>query len=688
VRRAAGRGLFLVARAALLVAVAVALAPVTAVAAGAFAWAWWRGAPPRRVYLTARWCLPMVAGWLAAVAAWPADAYPVGAYPAGVGPGAWWLRVAAAPYRAWDAMWRLLEHGHLVAAAVSAAPPAVPLGILAGGACWAYRGLRMRSGAGGLTPEAPGAFDARQWRHQARAARALIAAPGSLPLLSRGGHVTAGATIRAVRHGAGPAASIPYERLRAHQVVIGSTGTGKTTLLLRLWAGFMAAGLRRYAAGSGRQPLLVVLDCKGGASSRKVADRTRRVLRDAGARSTAIWPDEASLSLWTLPPDRLVTTLLDLIEHGTGGAAFYTDVMEALVALAVGAPCGPPASSADFLARLDADWLAAVYGAAGDGEAVATIRSGKRAFEDVRLRFRALWRRLGAGLDGGSSFADADAWYCVLEGTAEGSVAEAQARALTDLLAFHALGGEREILLCVDEFSAVSRRLPIWRLYERARSLGLAVQVSAQSWEGLAETDDERHRVAATAEGGIWLLRTPRPEPVAALAGTMPAVDTSRRFSGAGAWGDDGLSRARLAPVLDGDLVRRLEVGQVCYVYRGGVTFLQIKRLTGRQAAIGPGVGGPAPTAAAPGAGAGAGAGVGPAAEPPTVPLPVIGAVADAGGAPGAGAPWETGARTAAGPGRPPWPMPGPGRPAWPMPGPALPDVSEVLDEAFGERRE
>jgi hypothetical protein len=673
VRRAAGRGLLRLARAALLVAVAVALTPVTAVAAGAFACAWWRGAPPRRVYLTALWCLPMVVAWLAAVAAWPARAYP-----AGVGPGAWWLRGMAAPYRAWDAMWRLLEHGHLAAAAVSAAPPAIPLGILAGGACWAYRGFRMRSGAGGLTPEAPGAFDARQWRHQVRTARALIAAPGSLPLLSRGGHVIAGATIRAVRHRAGLAASIPYERLRAHQVVIGSTGTGKTTLLLRLWAGFMAAGLRRYAAGAGQRPLLVVLDCKGGASSRKVADRTRRVLRDAGARSTAIWPDEASLSLWTLPPDRLVTTLLDLIEHGTGGAAFYTDVMEALVALAVGAPCGPPASSADFLARLDADWLAAVYGASGDGEAVATIRSGKRAFEDVKLRFRALWRRLGAGLDGGSSFGDADAWYCVLEGTAEGSVAEAQARALTDLLAFHALGGEREILLCVDEFSAVSRRLPIWRLYERARSLGLAVQVSAQSWEGLAETDDERHRVTATAEGGIWLLRTPRPEPVVALAGSMPSVDTSRRFSGAGAWGDDGLSRARLAPVLDGDLVRRLEIGQVCYVYRGGVTFLQIKRLTGRQAAIGPGVATTTPAAAAPGADAGANAGFGLAAEPPTVPLPVVGAAPGLGGIPVPGPPWEAAGQPAA----------GPGRPTWPMPGPALPDVSELLDEAFGERRE
>jgi hypothetical protein len=740
VRRALGRGVWWLVKVAGVVAGMVAVAPVTVVAACAFWFGWWRGWPPRRIYAAALWCLPMLVAWLVAVAAWPVRAmggegqghpgtgtggnaagsgivrpgHP--AYPAGVGPGEPWFRVTAAPYRAWLAMWRLIEHGHLVAAAVAVAPPAIPLGIVAGGLGWTYRLLRMRTGAGGLTPEAPGAFDQRQWRHQVRTARALIAAPGSLPLLSRGGHIVAGATIRAVRpstgrrsagqhsagqHSAGRAAAIPYERLRAHQVVIGSTGTGKTTLLLRLWAGFMAAGLRRYGAGAGRRPLLVVLDCKGGASSRKVADRTRRVLRDAGARSTAIWPDEASLSLWTLPPDRLVTTLLDLIEHGTGSAAYYTDVMEALVALAVHAPCGPPVNSADCLARLDADWLAAVYGASGDGEAVATIRSGKRAFEDVKLRFRALWRRLGAGLDGGSSFADADAWYCVLEGTAEVSVAEAQARALTDLLAFHALGGDREILLCVDEFSAVSRRLPIWRLYERARSLGLAVQVSAQSWEGLAGSDDERQRVAATAEGGIWLLRTPRPEPVVALAGTVASVDTSRRFSGAGAWSDDGLSRTRLAPVLDGDLVRRLDVGQVCYVYRGGVTFLQIKRLTGRQAAIGRSAAVSAQAAAAPATVPARFPGGfpavfpggfpedygGTASDPPTAPLPVIGAVPVSGTAPGA-----TGPAPVSWPPREPAGRPGPGIPgtAWPgapVPGPLLPDASEVLDEAFGERR-
>ena len=525
---------------AALAAVAAALAPVTLAAAAAAAAGWWRGWPPRRLYAVAAWCLPMIAAWLAAVAAWPARAAGSARSP---GRGA--ARPASVPGRCgcgslprrtghWLASWQLAVHGHLAAAAVAAAPPAVPLGILAGGLAWQYRLFRMRTGAGGLTPAAPATFDSRLWRRQVRTAKALLAAPGALPLISRNGLVVTGAAIRSVRHRAGRAAAIPYPRLRSHQVVIGSTGTGKTTLLLRLWAGFMAAGLRRYAAGAANRPLLVVLDCKGGASSRKVADRTRRVLRDAGARSTAIWPDEASLSLWTLPPGQLVTTLLDLIEHGTGGAAYYTDVMEAIVSLAVGAPGGPPTCSADFLARLDPGLLAASYAASGDGAAVTTIRSGKRGFEDVELRFRALWRRLGAGLDGGGSFGDADAWYCVLEGTAEGAVAEAQARALTDLLAHYAVGGQREILLAVDEFSAVSRRLPIWRLYERARALGLAVQVSAQSWEGLADTDDERQRIAATAEGGIWLLRTPRPGPVSDLAGTRAVRGHDAAVRGAG----------------------------------------------------------------------------------------------------------------------------------------------------------
>src|SRR6202042_317081 len=203
-------------------------------------------------------------------------------------------------------------------------------------------------------------------------------------------------------------ASIPYARMRSHQVVIGTTGTGKTTLLLRLWAGFMATALRRHAAGQGRLPLLVVLDCKGGADARRIADRARRVIGLAGARATAIWPDEASLSLWALPPAQLTTTVVDLIEHGTGAAAYYADVMEAVVALAVEAPAGPPCGPAEFLARLDAGCPTVAYSAAGPASDLGLIRSAGRQIGEIALRYRTLFRRLGGGLDGPGGFGDAD----------------------------------------------------------------------------------------------------------------------------------------------------------------------------------------------------------------------------------------------------------------------------------------
>jgi hypothetical protein len=644
VLRALARLIWRLLRIAVLVAALVLAAPAVLVAAYAAALAWFLGWPPRQLYRAAAWCLPMLAAWLAAMAA---DGRP-------------WPQLAAAPYLAWLATWHEAAAGSYLKAAVTVAPLAIPLGLIAGGLAWSWRIYTMETGSGGLAPSAPAAFDQRQWRHQVRTARARIAAPGSVPLLSPDGGVVAGATIRAVRQPARPLAVLPYPRLRSHQVVLGTTGTGKTTLLLRMWAGFMTRGMQLHAAGRAPRPLLVVLDCKGGADSRRIADRARRVLRGAGAASTAVWPDEASLSLWALPPRQLVSTLADMVESGTGGAAYYADVLEEIVRLAVEAPCGPPASTADFLSRLDANWLGLAYAGAPDDGSAGLLRSSAGHVGDVALRYRALLRRLGSGLDGPGGFGDADAWYCILEGTAEIAVAEAQARALVDLLAWFAAGGSpgggspgrararRDILLAVDEFSAVSRRLPIWQLYERARSLGLAVQVSAQSWPGLAADEDERYRVATTADGGIWLLRTPHPEPVAALAGARRVVDTARRLLGVPLWAHEGLSRAEGTPVVDPELIRGLDVGQAAYIYRGGVTYVQVKRLVAGPAELA----GPVPGLAAASAATMAGerADVSPAGAAP----------AAAAGDPAPRAAGQTGA----------------GR---------LPDVSALLDEAFGE---
>jgi hypothetical protein len=551
-----------------LVAAAIAVLPVTLVAAGSAIVAWRYGWPPSRLYRAAAWCLPMLAVWLATAIA--LDSL---------------TQVLQAPYQAWLA---IRNQGDYLAAAVLIAPAAVPAGLLIGGWAWSRRMASMSAGSGGRTPAASVSFDQRQWRHQVRSAAARIAAPGSVPLLTASGDFVAGAVIRSVRHPARQLTQLPADRLRSHQLVLGGTGTGKTTLLLRLWAAFMATALARHTAGQAGPPLLVVLDCKGGADARRIADRSRRVLRESGARNVAVWPDEARLSLWALPARQLISTLVDLIEHGTGGAAYYTDVMEAVVALVVDAPCGSPASTAEFLARLDYGWLMLAYAAGDFDEQLALARSAARHVPDIALRFRTLFRRLGPGLDGPGSFADADAWYCILEGTSEIAVAEAQARALVDLLATHvtAAAGRLQVLLAVDEFSAVSRRLPIWQLYERARSLGLAVQVSAQSWHGLAASEDDRYRLAGTAEGGIWLLRTPHPEPVIALAGQRKSVASTRQLAGRLRWRRAGTSRLQDEPVADPDLIRGLATGQVAYIYRGGVTFTQVKRLVAGPAAL------------------------------------------------------------------------------------------------------
>jgi len=194
-----------------------------------------------------------------------------------------------------------------------------------------------------------------------------------------------------------------------------------------------------------------------------------------------------------------------------------------------------------------------------------------------------------------------------------------------------------------------SRRLPIWQLYERARSLGLAVQVSAQSWPGLAPDEDDRYRLAATADGGIWLLRTPHPEPVTALAGKRPVLDTSRRLLGVPRWAHEGSSRIREEPVADPALIRRLGVGQAAYIYRGGVTFVQVKRLVAAPAALNERT--TAGRALGPAGAEPAAARTAPPARPPAVPVPPDG--------PAPGGPPATAAPDAA-------------------------DVAALLDEAFG----
>ena len=235
----------------LLAAVAVAAWPVTLTAAAGYLTAWLRGWPAVQLYRTAAWTLVITGAWLTVLEV--------------LVPG--WA-AASVPGRAWADGWDQLSAGSVAGAFMQVAPAAIPAGLVLGGVLWAWRNYAITTGLGGITASAPMTFDARQWRRQVRTAKGQIAAPGAVPLLRRGGVIPVGGTIRAIGHRWHQVFTIPATSCARHMVVVGSTGSGKTNLMIRLWAGWFTATLQGSRAGRGHRPLLIVLDCKGGRDAR------------------------------------------------------------------------------------------------------------------------------------------------------------------------------------------------------------------------------------------------------------------------------------------------------------------------------------------------------------------------------------------------------------------------------------
>jgi hypothetical protein len=389
----------------LLAALALAAWPVTVVMAAGYAAAWLRGWPAVRLRRAAAWALLPAAAWLAAEAALLRAVRPV----------------ALAPVHNWDQGWHHLVTVDVARTFLLVAPVAVPAGLFLASLAWGWRIYAITTGLGGYTASAPIIFDARQWRRQVRTARGLTEAPGAVPLLARGARIPVGGTIRTIGHRWHPVFTLPATALGRHMVVVGATGSGKTNLMIRLWAGWFTAAMDAARTGRGKRPLLIVLDCKGGPDARVKAGRTRRLLYGAGARRVAVWPDEASLSLWDLPPHDLAVLLYQMIDSGTGAAAYYADVMQAILILAVTAPGGPPVNTAGFLDRLDTAWLQRAWGSGRYPGQLARVRAAGRHLPDIQLRFATLLSRLGPALDGPGTLADADAWYFIL-GAPRGAV--------------------------------------------------------------------------------------------------------------------------------------------------------------------------------------------------------------------------------------------------------------------------
>ena len=549
----------------LLVAVAVALWPVTLVTAAGYTAASQRGWPPSRLRHAAAASVIVTAVYTAADV--------IGQH-AG-------RAAALAPVHAWTHGW----HRDAVAVAgmfVAVAPVAVPAGLLLAAGLWAWRNYAVEAGIGGWMASAPVTFE-QPAVEDGRSAPPRAAPPPPARSRCCPGGAASRSAARSARWPAAatPVFAVPAEACARHMVIVGATGTGKTNLMIRLWAGWFTAALDAFYAGKGNRPLLIVLDCKGGQDARKKAARTRRLMYGAGASHVAIWPDQARITLWDLPPGDLAVLLYQMIETGTGERCLLRRY------LVRGHRPGRHRAGRAPVQRRQLP--------GPPGHRLAPRRLGRR-HPPRRSRPGQGCRRAPARHPAPLRHAAGPArplpstgparWPTPTSGTSSWK-APANRRSPKPRPwpspnwppapppARH--GERRAILLAADDYSAVSRRVPLSNLYERGRSLGIGVQVSAQSWQGLGRDEDERYRIAATADGGVFVMHTPYPEPLCQLAGARRVLETAHKLIG-NAWGDEGTTRLQHAWTADPDLIRRLRTGQACYISHGTATFVQVAR--------------------------------------------------------------------------------------------------------------
>jgi hypothetical protein len=138
------------------------------------------------------------------------------------------------------------------------------------------------------------------------------------------------------------------------------------------------------------------------------------------------------------------------------------------------------------------------------------------------------------------------------------------------------------VLLVVDEFSALESAADAAHLFERLRSFGAAVVVSAQGYAGLGLAADRILDAAQT----LVLHRCADPERLVARAGTVPRVEHTRYLPGrdsrqesGGAPGRQGAVTRREGWRVRPNDVRQLPAGEAVVISGGKAARVAVERV-------------------------------------------------------------------------------------------------------------
>lgn len=221
-------------------------------------------------------------------------------------------------------------------------------------------------------------------------------------------------------------------------------------------------------------------------------------LMAAARRKPALFP-ETAYDGWRGSAKVIANRLVQLIDWAEeGGGTYYRDLSVNLIRLACIAPQGPPRSSMDLLERLERKTLAGLWG--GTPKANALLDFKDEHVASCRHRYQAFFDAIDGQLDGSFAFEDADSGYLLLNELVYGEETTKLARFLLEDFKQYVAARKRrghQVLLIVDECSAIASGERVARLVEVVRSYGAAVVLAPQAYDGMGGEEASKRIVNA-----------------------------------------------------------------------------------------------------------------------------------------------------------------------------------------------
>lgn len=287
-------------------------------------------------------------------------------------------------------------------------------------------------------------------------------------------------------------AYLPRPRLNLHVLIAGATGSGKSTSL----------DLIEYEAARTYAPQVIHFDCKGrrGGAERFMALMLGAKYRDLDIRVGPLeaydgWRGDARAHL-----NRLLA-----IQDFSDAQPYYTAATKDLLQQTFTSEAKLPRLSGEFLERLQSEHPGI----------------DPKVLSGTVARYRGFFNSLDGLLDGSWAFDDVEAAYIELPGMARREDAIAFGRyLLEDFMHYIAerKDPKREVLLVLDDFSAISSGQEAVNLVERAREFNVGVILTTQSYAGLGPGAD---RIIDACNGALIVHRMSNPEPFISRAGTV-----------------------------------------------------------------------------------------------------------------------------------------------------------------------